>query len=718
MLKFSRSLLSVLAISTATIGAVALPPTYAVAQDVSAANVTIVLYGEGGESKGAYREIAKGQWVELDAAGQIAATFKEVERNDDAVMLEDAGRGVAVTLDLANAQVTFGAIGDDQEVLYEILSTGADPIDGGGKVAEAPAGPAATGLNVKSVIFGSTSGPLGEYRQTGKTKWSEIDYKGDTAFRFDEVARDRTSVKIEDASRGIALTLDIANNVVSYGAIGDAEQFELYQIISTTARATTANSEEIDNYIDSLSYDPRILLREPLDGSTTTLKVQPGRSDVTGEVVVTTATKQDFDKEVESISVLAPLSPDIFPGALVVANGQLVDGNPRPSGLARAPMTLTLSLNGNANGTRLVEDPKKSTVKIAIDDLLKEWQETAGDNTNADVSFLVTKEVEDYTQAQAELGFNAKWAEGSAEGLLKGSGNLKQTTFVAMYKQVFYTISVDTPAVPSDFFAPGVTVDKLARDFKNDGPPAYIDSVTYGRLLLVRMLVDDSEITAEMEGEFTHALSDDDEVSANASAELTRIAKSAKFSAIIIGGKSDQSVLDTPDLDKIQSFIANGANYSAANPGLPIDYSVKFLKDNSLAAIRLVGSYTTYDSKTYPFGFVKIKHTGGMLGRWSVQWLQPSPDGKGMVQGPGETNSNWPNGNPSSSFKVVKIPGDAKRVTIVQELARGINSGWQSVTDTILPNGPDAKCYWMYGTSFFENAVVSSAPGPGDDCKG
>jgi thiol-activated cytolysin len=709
MFKTPRRLIFSLALSMAALSA-----STAFTQDVTGDSVTIVEFGENGVGKGMYRQTGPGQWQEVDEAGNVGGTFDEVSRDSETVVIEDAARGISVTLDLANSVVTFGPIGETQDPLYEIVATGADPVGAAApKAAAAPAGPRASGLTVVSVIIGNNGTASGEFRQTGKSKWRELDAQGNIAFKFDEVNRDRGKVELEDRSRSIALTLDIDNNIVTYGAIGGGEQSEIYEIMSSTAREVTAGSEAINDYIASLRYDPRLLLREVLDGSTTTQALKPGRVDSGSKVVITTANKQSFDKEVESISVLKQLPSDIFPGALVVADGLLVDGNPRPSGLPRGPLTLSLSLQGGdraETGTRLVTDPKKSTVKIAVDDLVREWQATAGDNTNPDSAVLISSEIYDLTHAQAELEVNAKWASGAAEAMLKGSGSKDRTSYVAMYKQIFYSISVDTPAEPSAFFANGMTVDKVARDFTNDGPPAYVDSITYGRILLVKMDVDNSEVTAEMKGKFEQTIREDDEVSATAAGELEKIAKSARFSAITLGGKSDQGIFDSKDLSKVQDYIANGATYSAKNPGLPIEYSVKFLKDNTLATIRLAGEYTYFTSVEHPYGFVKMKHTGGMLGRWRVTWTVEGVEHQ-------ETNTSWPNGDFGPTYVPVPIPGDARNVRIKGELARLVNDAWQIVVSAGPHDGPNNHCYWIYGTSFFEKVASGPAPGDGDDCK-
>lgn len=187
---------------------------------------------------GSYRQVAPGRWAEFDAAGNMAFQFDEISRDDNTVSLEDTERGVALTLDIAGGSISFGSIGGDQELLHDITASSAEP------VADAPATlelstdvaageEAATAESATVVVFGADGTAAGQYVQLDSGQWAELDASGNSAFTFEEAGRGTDGIELVDESRGIALTLDIANGVITYGAIGDPQE-PLYSIISAS----------------------------------------------------------------------------------------------------------------------------------------------------------------------------------------------------------------------------------------------------------------------------------------------------------------------------------------------------------------------------------------------------------------------------------------------------------------------------------------------------
>jgi len=206
---------------------------------VSGADVTVVEF-----SGGTYRQEPDGTWAELDANGTITATFFEVSRDEQRVLLVDEGRGLSVTLDLAERVITFGPINGEQQPLHEIVSATAEPPTPAISVSAEAAADAATSETATSVVFGSNGEAAGEYRMVGAGDWVELDGAGQPAFEFKETDRGATGIKLVDESRGIALTLDVASKIITYGAIGD-EQQPLYEIISATAEAAAEPAADV-----------------------------------------------------------------------------------------------------------------------------------------------------------------------------------------------------------------------------------------------------------------------------------------------------------------------------------------------------------------------------------------------------------------------------------------------------------------------------------------
>ena len=80
------------------------------------------------------------------------------------------------------------------------------------------------------------------------------------------------------------------------------------------------------------------------------------------------------------------------------------------------------------------------------------------------------------------LGVQASWALGVANLKTNFNWNNKdvRSRYVVRYTQAYYTVDLDAPARPSDFFDPGVTLDDVKERVGADNPPLYVGSITYG----------------------------------------------------------------------------------------------------------------------------------------------------------------------------------------------------------------------------------------------
>jgi thiol-activated cytolysin len=103
-------------------------------------------------------------------------------------------------------------------------------------------------------------------------------------------------------------------------------------------------TDAIDKYIRDLDYDPRILLSVQPDGATETMPAKTTRSTEGSEVVLTTKTQHSLSKNLTDVAILRPTSGVIFPGALVRADQQLMEGLPTPISLPRGPLTISADL--------------------------------------------------------------------------------------------------------------------------------------------------------------------------------------------------------------------------------------------------------------------------------------------------------------------------------------------------------------------------------------
>ena len=93
------------------------------------------------------------------------------------------------------------------------------------------------------------------------------------------------------------------------------------------------------------------------------------------KIIRCTRTSRSLSKNFEDVAILQPTQGVIYPGALIYADQELVDGKPRPlSELGRAPINLRLDLPGlEDEGSFTVADPSDGKVQSALNKALNFW---------------------------------------------------------------------------------------------------------------------------------------------------------------------------------------------------------------------------------------------------------------------------------------------------------------------------------------------------------
>ena len=298
-----------------------------------------------------------------------------------------------------------------------------------------------------------------------------------------------------------------------------------------------------------------------------------------------------------------------------------------------------------------------------------------------------------------DLGFNSKWASGNASAQINTSSSTEKSVIVAYYQQVFYTIAMDTPAMPSSVFDGAVDPEQARRAFSERTPPAYVRSVDYGRLLMVKMETSSVDTSVNLKGAFEQATQGGVSVGGDLKAKYEDIIRNASFSALAIGGGAETPVQifsggSEAGLKGLKDYLAKDARYRRDNPGLPIAYTVAFLKDNEFARMGFTTDYTETQCVRYPNAFVKFAHAGAYVAKFQVTWVEAD------AQGNYTQNKDWESGNQTAGYtRQVDLPGDAQGVRLQAWAATGLVwDPWGEILNVSL-NGPDNKCYRATGTT-------------------
>ena len=453
--------------------------------------------------------------------------------------------------------------------------------------------------------------------------------------------------------------------------------------------------QTINQYIKGLEYDSRELLSTTNPKSQTSL---PGKSTNTNSVIICTNTPKKISKDIGEISLLSPSNGVIYPGALIIANRSLAEGKPKALTLSRAPINVRVDLPGlGKNGIKTIEDPKNSNVEMEINNMVEYWQENVlpkGSDHAAKVSYTTTKAYSE-SQLSLDLGFNADWADNNIKNHFKFEKKESQSTTVALFRQIFYTATIDLPSTPADVFKNSVTLKDVQNSVSQDNPPAYVKSVDYGRMVMVRMDTHTSATKADLEQTLNFVTSSGGNISADNKTKYESLATYSQFSVLVIGGgaKLSSQVFQGDSFEKVKEVINKGIQLGKDNPATPISYTVHFLKDHQFAVMPITTEYVETECVEHTSGFIELKQVGMYVGKWEVVWSEYKEDGKTVKK-------SFKSGNKTSPYnKTISLPGDAHNIRIKAYAATGLVwDPWREAIN-ITESGPTNSRYEIGGTT-------------------
>jgi thiol-activated cytolysin len=475
------------------------------------------------------------------------------------------------------------------------------------------------------------------------------------------------------------------------------------------------DAQKINAFLTNLQD---VVLSVQAPGST---QSYPGKSNAGNSVIICTPTTQTLDGDLDSVTILDPTTGIVFPGALFRANQKLAEGNPVFISLDRGPITVSLDLpNMGDKDIRTIDNPRNSSVQAAIQDIVQAWlrdPENAQNGTGSRQSYTKTKAYS-AEQVALQLGFSAKMANDKIDLKAKVSHDANSSVTMMLYKQIYYTATFDPPDDLATVFAPTVTLAQVQKNCSQAEPPAYVQSVDFGRLLLVKMTTSSTETSVDLEGAIDHAFggSDDDSVHADMNAKYDQIISNSTFEVISLGGNAQDAsgVMGggKSAVAKVIKAIQDGANFNTRTPAFPIAYRVRFLADNAPAGMHFNLNYTQWDCFEHANGFVKVEHKGGYAARFYVTWQESAATGQGNDTRISLVNKSWESGTTTAGYSyTVPLPGDAVNVNIRAEadtLLPGQHR-WQEAMN-VTESGPTNKTYTVKGTTLNRSYSVSGPP--------
>lgn len=304
-----------------------------------------------------------------------------------------------------------------------------------------------------------------------------------------------------------------------------------------------------------------------------------------------------------------PNSATLWPGN-VVRGEDAQHGILTPIGLPRAPMTWSVSLE-NLDGSPVghMEEPTLSSFRDERNRILD--QGTTG-AVPAQITYDIL-DVHSESQVAVSVGGSIDWFSGGLSSMFDFTNKQEATKILVDFTQAYYTIDVDTPGLPSEFFEDDVTIEQLENFAGPGDPPMYVQSITYGRRVLfsVESTYSEQDVRFAFDASYNALL-----VGGGVQIETHHLDVLAQshISALVLGGSGGDAVKTVSGFAGLIEYLHDGAEYSKDSPGAAIAYKLAYL-DSSGVKLAFATDYAErqcYDNFVDVTGEVaKLEYLGG-----------------------------------------------------------------------------------------------------------
>ena len=279
----------------------------------------------------------------------------------------------------------------------------------------------------------------------------------------------------------------------------------------------------------------------------------------------------------------------LWPGSMLRGDS-VATGRMTPITLPRGPITFSVSLESLGGGARSakLDSPSLSSYRDAIGKILA--QSLSG-STAARISAEVD-EVSSEEQLAVALGADVSTPlVGSVKAGFNFSDTKKRSRFVVKYFQLYYTVDVDPPNLPHEFFASSVTESDVSGVVSAENPPVYVSSIGYGRQVIFTFESDLSK--SELEAALSFVYKGGPEISGSTSLTHQEVLSHTHTTAFILGGDAGEAAaVAIGTYDQLKTFLGHGGNYSKDSPGAAIAYKLSYVRDHEPVQISYASDYT------------------------------------------------------------------------------------------------------------------------------
>jgi len=464
---------------------------------------------------------------------------------------------------------------------------------------------------------------------------------------------------------------------------------------------------DIDQKIAELKYNPAEVLAFKGEKIESFKKAEGKNND--GKYIVITREKINISSQNVDIGIVDAMTDLTYPGAVVLADTDLVENRPSLISAKRSAVDFVIDLPGMEQDAIFnITDPKYGNIRSAIDEKFNMWAKNYADTHSIVArSFYNESMIASEMQMLVKFGFGIKQAEKELSIDFSAVRERKSSVFIASFRQIFYTVSMSgLPSRPSELFADDVNWDALERQGAgNNAPPALVYKVAYGRNIFVKLETNHS--SNEVESAFKAVMKD---VSASANARYKDILDNTTFTAVVLGGgvNGQNEIISSKDISKINQVIAKYSMCNTSNPGYPVSYSTVFLKDNKVAVVNSSTDYIQTTYTEYQNADITLKHTGGYVAQFRVEWDDVNYDDNGnkTVQRCGWDGNSKDRTAPFSTN--ISLQGNAENVCVFAKECTGLAwEWWRTVFDKKNIPLVRSRTFEIYGTTLNQKYKIT-----------
>ena len=447
-------------------------------------------------------------------------------------------------------------------------------------------------------------------------------------------------------------------------------------VLEEKSVAKSTNRDTINKKIAALDYNPKTVM--VFNGTQITNIDKPAEDKFEDSTyIVVTREKCSYEGNFD-IAVPTAFDDITYPGALLLADNDLLDGRPQQLAADRTPLEISMTLPGSdAFSFQVV--PTYKNLLAGINGRLKEFFGSRGEKKwEFPANFQYSSSlVFDEKELALKFGCDVTYLKQKLGVDFSSKSSDKHSTYIVRFKQVFYTVSAERPPKPADVFAETTTWDDLQRaGVSREHPPLFVKNVQYGRQIFLKFesSLSATELESTVKGVCSHGgLQIDAHLDASYRAKLDQI----EVNVVVLGGSTSafkkMRLGSLDDVKTINNIIWANTEVSPSNPAAPLNYYTVFLKDGAPGLISGKTEYIAEKTEIMHSGRIHLNHGGAYVASFHVYW-----DEIGYVNGVKTTKRvGWGgNGANVSAPYTTEIPlrGNARNIEIKAEGAWFIKS--------------------------------------------